>query len=384
MPAIDPGSFDVNEIVSDVLATSLAEQGVAEGDLLRDEHGRFVPRQDESDPTTDTPEELAAKAKGAKPVLGSDGKPAALDAVTDGATVTLPAADPAKLATKFSLKDATGELSIPDGLIVDYLANGKLRSDPLDKVVKMAQMGTYNHERELRVQAMEAEAEQVEVRAKDFESRLRTREQQITQLLADPSFRERAIAEYELSQTPDARAERLADRERELALEQERAPLRESGVRYYETEILPSIDILADKTPNVRADEIGARLHRYVDRLRDPRTGIVPPARYGEINRHFLSEIIPWAQMLDEHRAGQRGTTSGRQQQVDTSAKAAATKAELDAANIRAQKARRIATANLRPAGKGATPAPAKTKAPETRDEIMEDMIQSTLAMTRG
>ena len=133
--------------------------------------------------------------------------------------------------------------------------------------------------------------------------------------------------------------------------------------------------------PHVTPDEIHARLKPFVDRQRGP-LGLVTPDRYDAINDHFLNHVIPWAQQLDEHRAVESGTPSGRQQAVATTAAAKAKDADVEAANVRAQKARRLATANLKPAGRGASPTPGRAKAPTTASEILDDVIQSTKAMS--
>ena len=88
-------------------------------------------------------------------------EPSEADAVTlpEGFVVVEPVVE--GLVTDFTLKDADGdELEIP-ALIVEYKANGKVRTDRLDQVVKLAQFGVYNQEREQRVQVVEQEAREV-------------------------------------------------------------------------------------------------------------------------------------------------------------------------------------------------------------------------------
>lgn len=368
--APEPTGNPVEDAIGAAWKTTMVEQGVKEEELARDEHGRFRPRDTEELPEAPAEDKGPAEGEKAAEPAAKEGKPG---------EVALKAADPKTLATSFTLKDAEGELDIPEGLTIEFQANGKTRSEPLDRVVKFAQMGVYNHEREQRVQQTEARAQEVETYAQRLEATVQEREQQLEAMLRDPDFRERAIAEYEQQQTPERRAARLEREREEFRAEQERSRLAVQGEQYFTGQIVPSVDMLAKAVPNVTPEEITSRLAPFVNRLKGP-LGIVPPDRYDAINQHFLTEIIPWAQQLDEHRALERGTMSGRQQVGEQTARDKAKDAAIDAERVRAQKARRLAAANLKPVGKGASPTPTKGKAPTSHADIMEDVIASTLA----
>lgn len=367
-------SFTPQSAIEDALSAAfgqtMTESGAQESDLLRDEHGRFKPRTDESEATTEGEETPAAETKPAE-----ETKPK-----VEGEAVTLPVADPANLAVAFTLKDEKGELAIPSGLIVEYQANGKTRADPLDKVVKMAQMGVYNAERVQRTLQIEAQNEEIRSYAQSVEQKLQTREQQLTQLLADPEYLARAVQEYQAQQTPEKRAERLQRELDESRLEAERAPIREAGQRYFQQELVPSLEKVSKALPHVTTAELGQKLHGFVDRLRDPRTGLVPPTQHARINEYFLTELVPWAQWMDASRAELSGTPSGQAKAATTQAEKDKAKADLEAANLRAQRARRAGTTNLKPAGSRSAPNANGTpngKAPVTTGDIMEDIIQS-------
>ena len=358
----------MDDVLSAALGQSLVEGGTPEGDLLRGADGRFKPRDGEEDPTEATP--------------ALDGTPVPPTApAKDGEAVVLPVADTSKLATQFTLKDATGELATPDGLMVEFNANGKTRLEPLDKVVKLAQMGYYQADRVQRMTQIEAQSEEIRSYASTLEERLQTREAQLTQLLSDPDYRARAEAEYAAQQTPEKKAERLQRELEESRLEQERGPIRQQGQQYFQREVLPSLDMITKAMPNVTNAELGQKLHGFVNRLIDRRTGLVPPSQYPQIEAFFRDELIPWARWTDHARADANGTP--RTPPADA---AALEKAKKDAedANVRAQRARRSTTTTLRPAGnRSARTAPA-TKAPVTADEILEDVIQSTKSATFG
>lgn len=363
----------VDDAISVAFGRTMAESGTPEEELTRDERGRFVPREE-------IPEEAApAEAKKAEEPKGAAAPAEEAAPPKAGEPVVLPAADLTKLATAFTLKDAQGELAIPEGLKISFQANGKTREEPLDRVVKFAQMGVYNHEREQRTQVTEARADEVQQYATQVEERLRTREQQLEQLLGDPAFRERAIQEYEAQQTPEMKAQRLEREREQFRAEQQYAEWAEIGRPYYQSQIIPSLDMLEQAVPNVTRGEIETRVSAFIKRLTDAKTGLVPPQRFEEVNQHFLTEIIPWAQSLDDYRATERGTKSGRQHQVEQSAANGKTQAELEKAQVRAAKARRAASANLRPPGRVAAPTPKPAKTPTTHAEIMDDVINTAL-----
>lgn len=378
-PANTSVAASMEDVISSALTSTLTDQGGTEAEFLRDEHGRFKPRDDGGDFTTDGADDPAPKAA-EKPAPDDPTKPAEPD---PDAPVVLKAADPEKLATKFTLKDATGELSIPDGLLVEFTANGKARTAPLDRVVQYAQMGIYNHEREQRLQGIEQQAHEVQTQNSELERRLQERDQQLEWLLRDPGFRERAVQEYEAQNTPEHQQARL-DREREeFRSDQERVKIAEQGAQYMDTQIAPAIEALATAVPNVSPEEVVARLKVFIDQQTGA-NGLVPPSRYNAINQYFLQNVVPWAQQLDEHRATSRGTRSGKDEAKAAGAAQAQDKSDLEAAQIRAQRARRQAATNLKPPGRVATATPVK-KTPTTQSEIMDDVISSTLAaMTQG
>lgn len=387
----------IEDAIGSAWRDTMVEQGTAETALVRDPAtGRFVPRDAEAIAAAEsgkTSEQKADKRSKGPEATGETGNEDG-DATTTpetgpttstptGDTVVFEAADPATLITTFTLKDATGELAIPKGLMVEYQANGKTRNDPLDKVVKLAQMGVYNAEREQRVQQAETKVYDVEHQLAQVDGTLREREAQIERLLADPAFRERAVQAYQEQQTPEMQAQRLREEREQFQIEKERSEVAQVGEQYYEKEIVPAIAVLEQTLPHVTTDEITVRLAPFVNRLRDARTGLVPPQRFAAISQHFLSEIVPWAQQLDELRATERGTKSGRQQAADASAAQQQTQAELDRERVRAQKARRLATTHLKPPGRSAAPVVPAKKAPSTHAEIMEDVIASALAGTQ-
>ena len=379
-PAFTPASA-IADALDSAFHDTMVDGGTPEGELARGADGRFRPRESEEiDATPELDADGKPIAPETTPAAGSkDGKPA--KPATDGERVELPPADPATLMTSFTLKDAQGELAIPQGLLIEYTANGKQRTDSLDKVVKLAQMGHYQVEREQRIHQVEAQSEEIRSYAADVDQRLARREAQMTQLLNDPDFRERAIQEYQAQQTPEKQLERKNQEMEQMRLQQERQQITQANAPMRQ-KVLQAYDLVVEAVPNVSAHEIGQKLDGFLNRLKDPRTGLVPPRPdvQAQINQFFLDDLIPWAQSLDDYRATQNGTRSGKQSQVASAQAAEKTKADLDAANVRAAKARRAASANLRPAGQRGTSRGTPAQAPTTAEGILEDVIQSTKA----
>lgn len=381
MPAPMPdagtaGQTTLDDIVGSAFRDTMVEGGAEESSLQRDASGRFVPR--EADEIAEQDAARPGKPKGEPAKLPEQkAEPAKVEA-KPGESVVLEAADPAELVTKFTLKDGAGELAIPKGLTIEFQANGKVRTEPLDRVVQFAQMGYYNHDREQRFLQVEAQSQEVEQYAGQLEQTVREREQQMEQLLRDPDFRDRAIAAYQQEQTPEQKAIRLQRELDESRNGAERMRLATAGDAYFTTQIVPSVEKLIEALPHVTAQEITDRLKPFVDRQKGP-LGLVPPDRYDAISQYVLSEIVPWAKQVDQHRALERGTRSGAQRVSDQTAAQHQKDAEVAAANVRTQRLRRQATANLKPPGRGAAQS-AKPKGPVTHQSAMEDVIASTKA----
>ena len=111
------------------------------------------------------------------------------------------------LATEFSLHDADGEVEVPN-LMVEYKANGKMRSDRLDQVVKLAQWGVYNQDREQKVQQVEQLSQQVYQEREELAALLSEREGQIEKLLLDDDFLLAVRDAYGEQNSPENRAAR--------------------------------------------------------------------------------------------------------------------------------------------------------------------------------
>lgn len=223
------------------------------------------------------------------------------------------------LKTEFVAYDAEGNAveAIPN-LVIEYKANGKVRKDRIDQVVKMAQLGVYNRERE---EQYVAQQEEVEALANQAIGRLETREAQLRQLLEDPDIYEQVRNTYLAENEPEKRAARA---EREAA--QVRASVAEEqatreGTVFYEQRILPQLDGILTEFPEVEPDELIAQFSYAMQPvLRD---GRIPRERYAAVLAYVESELTDWAKTKHERRLAKlKPVTEAAQKSAIAAAKA--------------------------------------------------------------
>lgn len=357
-------------VISESMAGVLKDQGL---EALRDpETGRFMPREvDDETPAPENAAETApADAKGAKVAEGEPETPETPE-LPEG-FVALPSADGQKLATKFTLLDKDGELETPGGLMVKATFNGREESLPLDQLVRRAQSGAWNQQREARINEVDSRNREMEQSVAQMQRDLQVREQQLEALLSDELYRQRAIEEYQQYQTPEARARRA---EEAVLHERQSFEVRElgrQGQQYLNSEVAPAISAIVEALPSVSADELVFKMKQFVDRQIDPRLGIVPPARYVEINRFVTDELVPWAQHAHEARTGTAAAPATEK------VKAAEDKAKR--AEVAAQRAKRTGTAQFKPSVAAPPGQKAESNAPRSHTQLVDDAITSALS----
>jgi hypothetical protein len=285
-----------------------------------------------------------------------------------------------KLATEFVLKDAEGEVEVP-ALIVEYKANGKVRQDRLDQVVKLAQFGVYNEERERKVQATEQEAISLKQERESLAKLLEEREAQMERLLNDEDFLLSVREAYERENSPEQRAARAEQEAAQLREVAKYAPLIEQGRKFYENEVTPALTLIAQQLPAVTQDELAERmtyaLQAHVEKGPNGQP-FVPPSRHDAVRRYIVEDLAVWAQIQQARR---------QPSATDSVADAKATKAtqELTKAQVSAQKAKRVVGQATRPVGRAATPNTSKksTTKPATVDEALDSAMDEILSTIR-
>jgi len=320
--------------------------------------------QDAQDPTPEPTAEAADDAPDETPEAESE----ATDdtpAMPEGYVAVPVVAD--KLATEFTLSDAEGEVEIP-ALMVEYKANGKVRQDRLDQVVKLAQWGVYNQDQAQRMQ--QETAAQIE----QAQQLLMEREAQMERLLVDEAFREAVQEAYLAENSPEQRAVRAEQRIEDLKIQHQLQQISTSGEQFWTQEVSPALEMITKALPTVTEDELGSRLQIVMKSLADVApngTPYVSPTHYDTIRQYIVEDLALWAQAAHVRRA--------------QPAQAAQANAELERAQVEAQKAKRMVGQKLKPVGQpGVTPdRPAKPKPITSVDDAVESALSSVLSSLR-
>ena len=356
--------FDIKDAISEAVASALpapapepVETPEAEAEAPAVEATDLEEEPTGDDPAPETPDEEAASDESA--VELPEGY-VAVPTLSEG------------LATDFALYDKDGEVEVPE-LVVEYKANGKVRKDRLDQVVKLAQWGVYNEERDKKAQLIEQEYQQTLAAAQQMEQLIAEREAQMERLLNDETFLEAVRDAYAAENSPEKRVER-AEREKEaLRISYEMQQIQGSGEQFYNAEIVPAVQMITGALPTVTADEIEARLQMVMQahaELAPNGQPYVPPSRYDAIRQYIVDDLALWAQMVHTRRS------------QPASGEKAAIKAELEKARIEAQKAKNLVGKATKPTGQAGKPSDGgkKPSKPATVDDAISSALTSVLS----
>jgi len=276
------------------------------------------------------------------------------------------------LATEFALYDEDGEVEVPS-LMVEYKANGKVRKDRLDQVVKLAQWGVYNEERDRKAQVVEQEYRQSLDALQQMEAAIVERESQMERLLHDDEFLEAVREAYLNENSPEKRVQRAEQETQNLRVQHQMQDITRNGEQFYEQEIMPAVQMITDALPNISVEDIESRLtmvmqaHAEIGPNGQP---YVPPSRYDAIRQYIVEDLAVWAQMVNVKRSKPDPSATQR----------AALQSELDKARIEAQKAKNLLGKATKPTGTvGKMNAP-KSAPISTVDDAVDSALRSALA----
>lgn len=273
------------------------------------------------------------------------------------------------LATEFTLKDAEGEVEIPD-LMVEYKANGKVRQDRLDQVVKLAQWGVYNAEREQQIKQVEQQAQVTQQELQQYISVLEEREKQIERLLVDEDFLYAVREAYDAENSPERRAERAMQETENLRVQYQMADIERSGAQFYESEVSPAINMIVTALPTIAPDELLERftyaMQAHVEKAPNGQA-YIPASRYDAVRKYIVDDLASWAQFQHSRRA----------QPVAPSPVQATASKELERARVDAQKAKRVVGQATKPVGRAGGTSTEKPRA--SRIASVDDAVSSAL-----
>jgi hypothetical protein len=298
------------------------------------------------------------------------------DAVEDPPEPTLPAGVvvapviEGDLATQFKIMDKEGEIEVPD-LLIEYKANGQVRKDRLDQVVKLAQWGVYNEEREQKSKQVEQEYTQAKQAIEEYEQLIAEREQQMERLLQDDDFLFTVREAYERENSPERRAERAESDLQSFRVQKEMEAISEKGAVFLEQEVQPALGMILKALPSVTSEELEERFYYAMQAHMEKAPNgqpYIPMSRYDAVRRYLIEDLAVWAQIQNARRA-----------QPTTEKKAASD--DLTKARIEAQRAKRQLGTATRPVGRTAgSGAPAKQSKPATVDDALESAMSTVLS----
>lgn len=381
---VDTSDMAIGDAIDSIVKASVSEAVKASeetpADQPRGADGKFAPKDGaakkdvNAQPTAVVPE----LKLGVVDELESEGEAEPELIVPEG--FVAPATTSRALKTAFKLLDADGtELEVPE-VTIAFRANGKERTATLDHVVKMAEWGVYNQEREQQWEQRVRRADQVEQTNQQLMAYARQVEQERDQLLTDDNAYLRARARHEALNTPQAQLERARA---ETVQAQERAQLTQihaQGAQFFNGELMPAVQTITKALPLVSDEEIGAKLLLISDRykVQTPYGAVIPPNQYDAIRREMISDVVPWAQSLNDARDHDRQAAT-----KDATTKATQAEAKTRTAQIDAQKAKSLVGRVTRPGGRGgATTTSTRDAAKPAPIRTVEDAEQAAIRET--
>lgn len=275
-----------------------------------------------------------------------------------------------KLATEFTIRDAEGEIEVPD-VVIEYKANGKVRKDRLDQVVKLAQFGVYNEERERKVAQTETQLRSLSEEKSSLAKTLEEREQQLERILTDDAFLDAVRDAYQRENSPEQRATRAEQEAKALRVEQQYAPVFRAQEEFNDKEVVPALTMIAQALPDVTMEELDQKLEMVAlanAEVAPNGNRFIPSSRFDAIRQYLVDDLAVWAQIQQARRS------EGRQPSQ-------AATAELDKARVEAQKAKRQVGQATKPmSSANGTVAPKKAKPPANIDEAQAQAENEVLA----
>lgn len=261
-------------------------------------------------------------------------------------------------APAFTVFGEDGKTTIvPPKMVVEFKANGKVRQEPLDRVVQFAQFGVYNHEREQNIaRAQEEMTEEVQ----GVYAELDQREAAIERLLTDQDYFDAVQAKYLQEKSPEREASRAKAEAQQLRSQMQQTASAEQGQKFFAEVVFPTIEAIMRENPELDdPEEVAARLALMLEPMRE--NGKIPLKRHREIEAILASDLRDWAKATNDRRAQRTAK-----------------------AQVHEQRAKNALGAVAAPTSIGAAPAPARERTgPVTIEQVDQDIMQETIRSMR-
>lgn len=324
--------------------------------------------------TADAADDTVAEATGTDDATAPEGDAAPEVPELPEGFVAPPVMD-GGMATEFTLYDDQGAVEVP-ALMVEYTANGKVRKDRLDIVVRMAQTGVYNQEREDRIKAIENAATERD----ELAEMIQQRDQQMERLLSDPDYLARALAAYADEMTPEKEVARARQETADLRVQHELQQIAQHGEAFNATEIAPAIEMIVTHLPTITREELTQRIEMALLAHADTLHGVqvVPPSRYPAIRKFLVEDLAVWAKATDQARSRRTASAPASKTPTPPAAKDTA----LTRAQQEAQRAKNAVGRATKPAGTPATGTstkPPATPKPLPKNATVDDATNAAM-----
>lgn len=240
-----------------------------------------------------------------------------IDAITEllaeGGNPTAPAPAAAAADKPAASKQPIGDVVIQqDGKPVEgippltftYKADGKtLENVPLDKLIRKAQLGEYNAQRDQQAESARSQFEATRTRLSEVEQANQQYEQWFNRIFTDPQFRAQAEADFARAQSPEARLQASQQQLAAIAQQQAAEASRNEATAFVQQHIAPRINALSASLPQ---DELTQKaFYGEIALLTTPMlvNGRVPPERLPEVVRLIEARLTPWAESVMQSRS---------------------------------------------------------------------------------
>lgn len=349
LSALDDASFAAEFGLTDP-AEVPAEEGPSAEETL-DELG--VTPHDDDVPADDDAEDEADDDFGAKPA-------AEVEAADEDEADDEEAPAARKPVTEFMVEDADGDLVDVEGVEITFVANHETHTLPLDKVVRLAQMGKYNEDLQQEVKATRLSVAEMQQEMESLRQLADQRRDLARRLLEDDDYLLAQRERYAEMNSPEARATRAEQRLAAIAAERETANFKQEIEAFVDQALYPAFDALHKQFPTVSFDELWGRFNLATMNI--SRNGIIPPQHWNDAMQVVERDLGPFAAQLHD----QRSALEGKARSAESTA--------VRKAQEEATRAKRMVAKAIRPSGQGSAAAP-KRKAIVSADDAVDDIM---------
>lgn len=332
-------------------------------EIVHEEIGGFVPAEEsvvmQTLRETLGEEQVPAVKTVVEEEPGKTDEPAKDGEVIDEESDAMPQAKKPEAEQPFRVFGEDGKTVVePPKMLFEFKANGKVRQEPLDRLVQFAQFGVYNHEREQSLQrAQEESAQEVE----QVYAELDQREAAIERLLTDPDYYASVQERFLQEKSPEREATRAKAEAQRLREEMNTTRAQEQGQQFFENVVYPGISSIMKEFPEIDdSEEVAARLALMLEPLRE--NGRIPLSKHRQVQALIASDLRDWARATNDKR-----------------------KQRLVKAQAHEQRAKNALGAVAAPTSIGsAPPARRERTGPVTIDDVDDEIMQDTIRAMRG